>query len=295
MITGRPAAEGTLTGPPFNEPLHAETVENRVDPLTPEGPRLSERDVGPPSTRNTSKGALIPEAQLVFRALGRGASLSEIRRACLKGELLRKSAQETRNRVWDALHWRYFAWNPPAWVLRDLTDAATGEGPSANFVNLLYLHYGRRDRLTFDLVTDKLWTLWRGLRTDVHRNDVLDFLAAYEGEHPHIGKWRESTRRKLAGNVLSALRDFGLLRGVQRKTLQRSTVPPEVALHLVRLLSREGLRGRRVLEAIDWRLFLWESHDVVQALTALAQRGALRFERSGSTVVLDVPGLGDAT
>lgn len=252
------------------------------------------RDLGAPSTRNTSKGALVREAQVVFRALGDGSSISEIRQACLQGELLRKSARETRNRVWDAFHWRYFAWDPPAWVLRDLTDAASGEEPPAHFVTLLYLHFARRDRLTFDFVTDKLWVLWKGQRIEVHRNDVLDFLAAYEGEHLHVKKWRESTRRKLAGNVLSALRDFGVLHGVRHKTLQRPTVPPEVALHLARLLSGEGLRGRRVLEAIDWRLFLWESHDIAQALSALAQRGALRFERSGSTVVLDVPGSGDA-
>lgn len=260
-------------------------------PSRPEG---LGRDVGAPSTRNTSKGALVREAQVVFRALGHAASLSEIRQACLQGELLRKSARETRNRVWDALHWRYFAWDPPAWVLRDLTDAASGEGLPANFVSLLYLHFARRDRLTFDFVTDKLWSLWKGQRSEVHRNDVLDFLAAYEGEHLHIKKWRESSRKKLAGNVLSALRDFGVLRGVQRKTIERPSVPAEVALHLVRLLSREGLRGRRVPEAMDWRLFLWESHDIAQALSALAQRGALRFERSGSTVVLDVPGSGDA-
>ncbi len=275
--------------------VRAPAIENDVKTLTSGGPVLSGRDVGPPSTRGTSKGALIREAQLVFRALGRGLSIPEVRQACLRGDLLRKSALETRNKVWAALHWRYFAWDPSAWVLRDLANVAADEGPSATFVSLLYLHHARRDRLTFDLVTNKLWALWKGQRTEVHRNDVLDFLAAYEGEHPHIRKWRESTRRKLAGNVLSALRDFGLLRGVQRKTLQRPTVSPEVALHLVRLLSHEGLRGRRVIEAIDWRLFLWESQDIAQALTALAQRGSLRFERSGSTVVLDVPGSGDAT
>lgn len=273
--------------------MSSASLSDPYDVRLPRRPEHLGRDLGAPSTRNTSKGALVREAQVVFRALGDGPSLSEIRQACLQGDILRKLARETRNRVWDAFHWRYFAWDPPAWVLRDLTDAASGEGPPANLVTLLYLHFARRDRLTFDFVTDKLWALWKGQRTEVHRNDVLDFLAAYEGEHLHVKKWRESTRKKLAGNVLSALRDFGVLRGVQRKTIERPTVPPEVALHLVRLLSREGLRGRRVLEAMDWRLFLWESHDIAQALSALAQRGALRFERSASTVVLDVPGSGD--
>jgi hypothetical protein len=66
-------------------------------------------------------------------------------------------------------------------------------------------------------------------------------------------------------------------------------VLPAVALHLVRLLHREGLRGKALLDAADWRLFLWESADVTNSLSALAQLGELRFERSGSTVMLDVP------
>jgi len=253
------------------------------------------RDTGPPSTRNASKGALIQEAQIVFRDLAGGASQADLRGASVHGDLLRKRAWETRNRIWDALHWRYFAWAPPAWVLGDLAAAAVQESPSRRFTALLYVHFARRDRLTFDFVTEKLWVLWRGRRPEVRRDDVLDFLSLYEGEHPNVRKWRESTRKKLAGNVLSALRDFGLLSGVQRKALQRPVVPSEVALHLVHLLDAEGLRGRRLLEAVDWRLFLWDTRDVAQALTVLAQRGELRFERSGSTVVLDItaaPGAG---
>jgi hypothetical protein len=48
----------------------------------------------------------------------------------------------------------------------------------------------------------------------VSRDDVLDFLADYESQDALVKKWRESTRKKLAGNVLSALRDFGILTGV---------------------------------------------------------------------------------
>jgi hypothetical protein len=245
------------------------------------------RDIGPPSSRNTSKGALLKEAQVVFREFGRGLGLPDLRRACLEGRLLRKGTTETRTRVWDALHWRYFAWGPPHWVLSDLAEAATDSTDRFVFPGLLYIHYVRRDRLTFDFVTEKLWPLWRTGTHDVRRDDVIDFLAESGSGQP--ARWRGSTRVKLAGNILSALRDFGLLAGVQRKKLQRPVVAPEVALHLCRLLDAEGLRGRSLLEARDWHLFLWDIQDTSQALAQLAQRGELRFERSGRTVVLDVP------
>jgi hypothetical protein len=214
--------------------------------------------------------------------------LDEVRNACLTGRLLRQPARETRHRIWEALHWRYFAWNPPRWVLADLAEAAKGDATGRHFVGLAYIHYARRDRLTFDFVTHRLWAAWKGKALDMRRDDVLDFLADYESHDAAVKKWRETTRKKLAGNVLSALRDFGLLTGVQRKVLQRPAVAPEVTLHLCRMLDREGLRGRAVLEARDWRLFLWEVHDTSLALAHLAQRGEIRFERSGRTVVLDV-------
>jgi len=242
------------------------------------------------SARNSSKGALIREAHQIFRALASGMLVEDLRRASLTGRLLRQSARETRRRIWDALHWRYFAWNPPRWVLVDLMEAAKEDVTDRRFVGLAYLHYARRDRLTFDFVTDRLWTLWKSKTYDVRRDNVLDFLADYKSRDAAVQRWRESTRKKLAGNVLSALGDFGLLTGVQRKSLQRPVVGPEIALHLCRLLDGEGLRGRALLEARDWRLFLWEPHDTSLALAQLAQRGEIRFERSGRTIVLEVPG-----
>lgn len=247
------------------------------------------RDVGALSARNTSKGALLAEAHAVFRALDSGASVAEVQAACLSGRILRQRTRETRRHIWKALHHRYFAWNPPRWVLADLTDAAQGEATDARFVGLAYVHYARRDRLTFEFVTQALCALWKARALEVRRDDVLDFLADCGSREVHVKGWRETTRKKLAGNVLTALRDFGLLEGVQRKKIRRPIVPPEVALHLCRLLYGEGLRGRAVVEAPDWRLFLWEPHDVNLALGGLAQQRHLRFEKSGRTVVLDVP------
>ncbi len=257
-----------------------------VDPIST---GQSGRDCGPWSTRTTSKGALVVEAHALFHTPVLSTPIEELRSACLAGTILRQRARETRNRIWDALHWRFFVWGPPRWVLADLAEAAAGHTPDPRFVGLVYLHYARRDRLTFDFVTDKVWTLWKSHSLEVRRDDVLDFLDTSEAVHPQIKTWRQSTRQKLAGNVLSALRDCGLLEGVQRKRVHQPVLPLEVALHLARLLHEEGLRGRAVIEARDWRLFLWEPSDVAIAFAQLAQRGDLRFERSGRTVVLEIP------
>jgi hypothetical protein len=241
------------------------------------------------SARNSSKGALVSEAQAVFRAIGGGTPVGDLRQACLSGKLLRNPARETRRRIWDSIHHRYLAWNPPQWVITDLAEAASGESGSRVFLGLAYLHYARRDCLTFDFVTERLWTTWRDKKHAVSRDDALDFITEYEQRDDSVRRWRDSTRLKLAGNMLSALRDFGVLAGVQRKVLQKPLEPAEVTLHLCRLLDAQGLRGRAVLDAPEWRLFLFDAHDISQALAQLAQRGEIRFEKSGRTTVLEVP------
>lgn len=244
------------------------------------------RDEGALSARNSSKGALVAEAHAVFRALDARKPVATVREACLEGKILRQRSRATRRRIWQALFWRFFAWNPPRWVLDDLAQASRQGPTSPRFTGLLLVHYARRDRFTFDFVTGKLWYLRKGAVKDMRRSAVLDFL---EDADKTVFRWHETTRKKLAGNVLSALRDLGLLAGVQRKRIQRPVVPPEVALHLCRLLSCEGLRGRALLEAADWRLFLWDLDDTARALAQVAQREAIRFERAGRTVVLEVP------
>lgn len=256
-------------------------------PTNSESSGLLGRDVGPYSTRNSSKGSLIAETHAVFRALAKGKSVAQVRTACLSGRMLRQSARETRHRIWEAIHWRFFAWGPPAWVIDDLAHAAHGDATSPGFVGLVFLHYARRDRLTFDFVSERLWPLLPRSAPEVRRSDVLDFLA--DSSDTGTARWRESTRIKVAGNGLTALRDFGLLAGVQRKTLQRPAVPLNIPLHLCRLLDAEGLRGRSVLDAPDWRLLLWDTNDAARALGQLAQHGSLRFERTGRTVILEVP------
>lgn len=247
------------------------------------------RDTGPISARNTSRGGLVREAHAVLRALGAGLSIQEVHAACLNGKLLRQPARASREKVWSGLNWRYFAWHPPAWVIRDFVSAARRPGTDPRLVGLLYLHYARRDRLAYEFVTRFLWPRWTGRQLRVDSNDVLDFLSQDPERADQSRSWTDAGRRKLARNLLSSLRDFGLLRGSRQKEIQRPIVAPEVTRHLARLLFAEGLRGRALLEAEDWRLFLWDDTDVADAFAKLAQEGLLRFERVGRTVILEIP------
>ena len=77
------------------------------------------------------------------------------------------------------------------------------------------------------------------------RNDVLDLLDQKAEEHPAIQRWAETSRVKLAGNILTALRDFGALEGTQKIYLVRPSLPLSTAEHLLRILTVEGCRGAK--------------------------------------------------
>lgn len=259
-------------------------METQPTPST----RIAIRDTGGYSARNSSKGALIDEAVRIFAALDAGATLLEVRDLVLHGTLLAQRSSQNRKRIWTSVSQRYLLQDEP-WLILESAKQSHQGAHSPEFVSLLYLLYAIRDRLTFDFVTSVLWTKGSRSRPIVSRNDVLDLLASATPTQPQIERWSEATRTKLAGSVLTALRDFGVLEGKQKKVLVQPPLPMSTATTLLRILTREGCRGRQVLENPTWRLFLLKESDVAQVLARLAQDGTIRFEKAGTTVVLETP------
>lgn len=249
---------------------------------------LSEaRDQSPFSSRNTSKGALVEEAHAVFRAINEGLTVGEARIAIRDGEILRKASYETRQRIIDLLTYRYF-WTGGEWSVQSLAKATEAGARSPAFLSLAYLYYALRDRFTFEFVVGPVWERWRNRSTSITQADLLQFLEQQAAKEGQIKKWRESTRVKLASNTLTALREFGLLRGIYSKQVQKPVIAPETTFHLLCILLAEGQDGRSIVEARDWRLFLWSESEVAQALGELSQKRWIRFEKSGRTVMLEL-------
>lgn len=246
------------------------------------------RDNGLYSARNSSKGALIDEAGRVFSALAGGQTVETVRDQVLRGILLTQRSRKNRERIWTLIQQRYLIPTMP-WLTSTLADATASGSHSREFVSQLYLLYALRDRLTFDFVTNVLSVKGHQARPVVSRNDVLDLLNQAADRQPQIERWTESTRIKLAGSILTALRDFGVLEGQQKKVLVRPALPLSTAEVLLRVLTVEGCRGRQAIQDATWRLFLVTEQEVASTLAKLAQQGRIRFEKTGTTVVLETP------
>jgi hypothetical protein len=246
------------------------------------------RDSGPYSARNSSKGALIDETSRIVGALGAGLTVDDVRQQVLDGQILTQRSWSNRRRIWTSVQQRYLP-SHPEWISQCLQRSHARGPHSSEFLTSLYLLYCLKDRLAFDFVTTTLWSMRCQSQSPVSRRDVLDLLEQSSSSQPQIRRWSESTRIKLAGSILTALRDFGVLSGKQKKTLVRPILPPLTAEFILRVLVAEGGAGRQITEELTWRLFFLTPSDVSALLGRLAQSGTIRFEKAGTTVVLEVP------
>ncbi len=246
------------------------------------------RDTGAYSTRGTGKGGLLAESAAVLRFLQQGATLVELRAAVLAGRILHQRARITREGILKRLAHRLLDHGQP-WIFAALLAALDRGERSPEFLSSLLLRYVLQDRLVFDFVTGPLWTRWREGRLGVDRDDLLAFFDQAREDQPQVARWTEPTRKRLAGDILSCLRDLGLLEGTQRKRLTRPLLPLSTAEHLLHVLIAEGKRGAEILSDPTWRIFLCTPNDVADALTRLSQTRRIGIERAGDHVVLHTP------
>jgi len=245
------------------------------------------RDSGPYNGRYITKGAMIAEMGALVGALNAGLPLAGARARVLDGALFPQRARASRERMWDVINYAYLS--GPPWTIAALQAAYQAGPQNREFVSLLYLLFTLRDHLTYDFVTQTLWAKWSAGQLAVSNADLFGLMDQAGAAQPQVARLASATRLRLAQNILTSLRDFGLLTGTHSKALVRPVLPLATAEHLLRVLTAEGVRGAGVLAEPTWRLFLCREADVADVLGRLAQAQRIRFEKVGGTVVLETP------
>jgi hypothetical protein len=153
-------------------------------------------------------------------------------------------------------------------VLDDLITFAQ-DGHQAELQAALLLHTARQDTLFYDIIQQVVVPRWFAGERELIRADVQRFLDEVQLTHPEVTGWSHSTREKLSGNVLSTLRDFGLLQGTATKQMVEPLVPSALVQHLLHLLQAEGISPEQVAQHADWGLWLWDAARAQKALDLL--------------------------
>ncbi len=216
--------------------------------------------------RLASKTSLIAETRQFLLAYARSGDSEATRQALVNGCLPQRS-RATRATIVEIVQIRLTRWHPPAWVLEDLIAFAQ-DGHQAELQAALLLHTARQDELFYDIIQQVVVPRWFAGEHELIRADVQRFLDVVQSTHAEVAGWSHATREKLSRNVLTTLRDFGLLHGKASKQIVEPIVPVAVVWHLIRLLQEEGIQPEQVAQHPDWRLWLWDATRAQKALDA---------------------------
>src|SRR5450759_5207578 len=196
-----------------------------------------------------SKNSLVDETRQ-FLLVYAGARDVEATRHTLVNSGLPQRSRATRVTIVKIVQMRLTRWHPPAWVLDDLITFAQ-DGHQAELQAALLLYTARQDNLLYDFIQQVVVPNWFAGERELIRADVQRFLDSVQSTHPEVAGWSHSTREKLSRNVLTTLRDFGLLQGTINKQIVEPIVPPAVVQHLVHLLQAEGIPPEQIAHHPD--------------------------------------------
>jgi len=232
------------------------------------------------------KGSMIPETYEVLAQwdfeLSKKANLDRLREQNYIGahsaNWLRDVAKVLNRRL------------DPAGRDRSLAVLAKGGFPLDEWKPLLLWHITRDEFLLRDFLVNWLFVahqdgVYRVRPEDLH--DYLRSVASRGGEIEH--EWTEATLARVAAGLLKISADFGLLHGTVVKEFAQYHLPERSLTYLLRaVLQHEAGSARRMLDSVEWRMYLMREEDVRDELLRLHQFRRVHFEAAGSIVQLSM-------
>ena len=214
---------------------------------------------------------------------------AEYRARVIDENRLAKSSMAARAKLWKELKARYRL---------DASDPLFGAfwtewkrcASEAERSLTAYIFFALNDRLVADLGTEWLYPLLRRAPAEIRLADVAAFIERAFRAHPEAREWSAETRLAVAQKYTASIRDFGLARGIVRKTSIRPALYGGPVRLLVRGLRLAGVAPLDLVQASAFRLLCLDTTEVIDALGELNRVGELRFRMQGNIVELDVSG-----
>ena len=104
-----------------------------------------------------------------------------------------------------------------------------------------------------------------------------------------ISAWSENTLVRATRELLSTLRDFGILQGAVNKRLAPIYLPVEAFAYLAFYLQQHQPSGERLLDDPEWQLFFLSRHAVEQFFLEAHQQHLLEYHAAGSIIRITFP------
>jgi hypothetical protein len=239
----------------------------------------------PTYTQALSKGgSLLPETRILLTAWQPGETEEQLTEQVLGADLLGRA---TARRALDIV--RVFALRfltPTDATARHLKRFVAGAAPKQVFTDLVFFYTAQRDALLRDFTVQRFWPDVREGRLLITNSEVRRLILEAEQDGRISTPWSEEIKRDMAGRVLIALTDFGLVRTL--KPAKREVLPYRVAdstvVYLAYLLHSQGVTDASLAEYPAWAIYGLEPADVWNRLEALAGEEWFVVQRAGQVV-----------
>lgn len=153
-----------------------------------------------------------------------------------------------------------------------------------------YVLFALNDRLVLDLGKDWLCPHLQRAPSEIRVEEVLTFIRQSITAHPEVAGWSEKTTDSVARHYMASIRDFGLARGKLRKfTICPALYGAPVRL-LISALRLDGIKTKDLIHSSLFRILAIGEQAVIEALSELHRRRALRFKMQADVIELDLGG-----
>lgn len=233
------------------------------------------------------KGSLIGETYEVFRGWDFGLSkLENLRRVREENSIGGTSTHWARD-VAKVLNRRF----DPSGRDRPLVELAKAGLEQDAWKPLLLFHITRDEFLLRDFLVHWLFEQFIQGTFRLRTADVVMYLQSLSKKRgiSWSGQWSQETTARVASGLLKLASDFGLLRGALHKEFNSYHLPESSFLYLLQAIAEKESNARRIVDAMDWRMFLMDASDVERELLRLHQFRKLDYQAAGSLAQLKLP------
>ena len=223
----------------------------------------------------------IDETKRILRTYVECESYEELERQVVEENVLNKDTDEYRTNILREVTRRHIP-DKEEYTETPLMKIMSADVRSDVIDWCLYYEFAQ-DSFIRLVTLDFLYPEFERGTLSVQTTDIVIFIESIQEDYDDLRDRSESTINGAATKYLTALRNYGLLEGTQRKEFAVTYVPDETVAYVVYRLFQKGTKSASdVIEHDDWKLFLMNESEVQRRIRDISPQ-YVSYEKRGST------------
>jgi len=238
------------------------------------------------ATKVNKSGALLHDTKTILSYWDLSKSIKENNEYMINENVLNKLSRVQIKNISLYFNQRYC--NDES-VLKSLVYFAQNGFPSQSLDRLLYFFAMRSDLFLHDVVIDIIYPYYIDGKYEIYKDDIFNRIQKWVNDGLTTKSWSYSTTKRVTEGISSTLRDYGILKGKQKKRIEPTFLPNDAFSFIALYLSNQGLSGKQNLNSIEWKLFLMDPFSVERFFMDSQQDNLLHYQAAGDVIRIEFP------